>query len=66
LELVAKITISGNRWSATSQLGYDSQEYNNGVVKDNALYDDSGMIKIGYVTGNIVEMDGYPTMRKRQ
>lgn len=66
LELIAKITISGNRWSATSQLGYDSPEYNNGVVKDNALYDDSGMIKIGYVIGNIAEMDGYPTMRKRQ
>ena len=64
LELVAKLTISGSRWSATSQLGYDSPEYQNGVVKGNDLYDDSGMIKIGYVSGNSANINGYPSMRK--
>ena len=64
LELVAKLTISGSRWSATSQLGYDSPEYQNGVVKGNDLYDDSGMIKIGYVSGNKASINGYPSMRK--
>ncbi|MBM3455511.1 MAG: hypothetical protein FJX80_10230 [Bacteroidetes bacterium] len=64
LELVAKLTISGSRWSATSQLGYDSPEYQNGVVKGNDLFDDSGMIKIGYVSGNSASINGYPSMRK--
>ena len=64
LELLAKLTISGSRWSASSQLGYDSPEYQNGVVKGNDLYDDSGMIKIGYVSGNSASINGYPNMRK--
>ena len=64
LELVAELTIGGNRWSATSQLGYDSPEYQNGVVMGNDLYDDSGMIKIGYVSGNSASLNGYPSMRK--
>ena len=64
LELIAKLTISGNRWSATSQLGYDNPEYQNGVVKGTDLYDESGMIKIGYVSGNTARIDGYPSMRK--
>ena len=64
LELVAKLTISGSRWSATSQLSYDSPEYQNGVVKGNDLYDDSGMIKIGYVSWNSASINGYPSMRK--
>lgn len=64
LELVAELTISGDRWSARSQLGSDSQEYQNGVVNGNDLYDDSGMIKIGYVSGSTVRIDGYPSMEK--
>ncbi|MBM3453502.1 MAG: hypothetical protein FJX84_10250 [Bacteroidetes bacterium] len=64
LELVAKLTISGSRWFATSQLGYDSPEYQNGVVRGNDLYDDSGIIKIGYVSGNSASINGYPRMRK--
>lgn len=64
LELTAKLTISGNRWSASSQLGYDNTEYQNGTVKGTDLYDESGMIKIGYVSGNTARIDGYPSMRK--
>ena len=64
LELVANLTISGSRWSASSQLGYDSPEYQNGVVKGKDLYDGSGMLKIGYVSGNSASINGYPSMRK--
>lgn len=64
LNLTAKLTISGTSWSASSQLGYDNPEYQNGVVKGSDLYDDSGMIKIGYVSGNSANIDGYPSMRK--
>jgi len=64
LELTAELTISGKSWSASSQLGYDSPEYQNGVVKGKELYDASGMIKIGYVSGNTASIDGYPSMRK--
>ena len=64
LNLEAKLTISGDSWSASSQLGYDNPEYQNGVVNGTDLYDDSGMIKIGYVSGNNASIDGYPSMRK--
>jgi uncharacterized protein with FMN-binding domain len=64
LELTAELTISGSSWSASSQLGYDSPEYQNGIVKGKELYDASGMIKIGYVSGNTASIDGYPSMRK--
>jgi len=64
LELVAKLTISGKRWSATSQFGYDSPEFQNGIVDGKDLYDDSGSIKIGYVSGSSASIDGYPSMRK--
>ena len=64
LNLEAKLTISGTSWSASSQLGYDNPEYQNGVVKGSDLYDDSGMIKIGYVSGNNASIDGYPSMRR--
>ena len=64
IEFVAKLTVSVNRWSATSKLGDDSPEYQNGVVNGKDLYDDSGMIKIGYVSGNSASINGYPVMRK--
>lgn len=64
LELSAELTISGNSWSAVSQLGDDSPEYQNGILKDQDLYDDSGLIKIGYVSGRSVSLNGYPNMRK--
>jgi hypothetical protein len=66
LDLVAKLTINGSRWSAVSQLGTDSPEYQNGVVKGNDLLDESGMIKIGYVSasGTYASINGYPGMNK--
>ena len=64
LELVARLTISGNRWSASSQLGYDNPEIQQGIVSGSDLYDDAGMVKIGYVSGNTARINGYPSMKK--
>jgi hypothetical protein len=64
LELSARLTISGDRWSSVSTFGYDGPEYNRGVVKGNGLYDESGMVKIGYVSGSSASMDGYPSMSR--
>lgn len=65
LVLESKLVIRGSRWSATSQLGYEGPEIQNGVVHGTDLYDDSGMLKIGYVSGDIARIDGYPSMRKK-
>jgi hypothetical protein len=64
LELTARLTISGSRWSATSQITGDSPEFQNGIVQGSDLYDDSGSIRIGYVSGNTARIDGYPSMSK--
>jgi uncharacterized protein with FMN-binding domain len=64
IKLKAKLTISGNTWSAMSSLGDDDTEYQSGVIKGHDLYDESGMIKIGYVSGNSASISGYPNMSK--
>ena len=64
LELTARLTISGNRWSATSQITGDSPESQNGIVQGSDLYDESGSVKIGYVSGRSASINGYPSMTK--
>jgi uncharacterized protein with FMN-binding domain len=64
IKLKAKLTIRGNTWSAMSSLGDDDIEYQSGVIKGHDLYDESGMIKIGYVAGNSASISGYPNMSK--
>jgi hypothetical protein len=44
-----KLPLSGNRWTASSKLGFDSPEFQNGLGKKNALYDESGMFNIWIV-----------------
>lgn len=54
-----EITVSGNTWVGKTLIktgfgdAYDSEnaEYQNGIMKENDLYDDSGYVKIGYVHG---------------
>lgn len=58
----AKLTIriSGNSWSGKTIIitgfgsDYDNQnaQYDNGIVKGNDLYESSGMVKVGYVSGH--------------
>lgn len=64
LELSATLTISGSDWSAVSQLDNGSPEYQNGILKNNDLYDDSGLVKIGHVSGQTASIEGYPNMSK--
>ena len=64
LELVARLTISGGSWSAISQFANESPEIQNGIVRGNDLYDDSGRLKIGYVSGSSASINGYPSMSK--
>lgn len=69
-ELKAELIVTGDKWTAKSQMSidnemaYDSPEYANGFVKGNELYDESGMIKIGYLTGKSASISGYPVMTK--
>lgn len=46
----ARITISGSNWSGVTILFGESQ-YDNGVVIGNSIYDDSGLVEVGYVNG---------------
>ena len=64
VELAARLTISGSRWSTVSQLTYDSPQYERGVVDGTNLYDESATIKVGYVSGNTARINGYPAMKK--
>jgi len=58
-----EISIYGSSWKGKTTIKtgygdvYDSEntEYQNGVVKGNDLYDDSGYVKIGYVDGNVLK-----------
>ena len=47
----ARITINGSSWSGVTIL-YGESQYDNGVVIGNSIYDDSGLIEIGYVNGS--------------
>lgn len=54
-----EITISGDSWYKKTMIvtgfgsDYDGQnaQYNNGTVNGNDLYESSGMVKIGYISG---------------
>ena len=54
------VTVNGNMWSFKSTIKsgfgdeYDNNnsQYDSGIIKGNDLYEKSGMVKIGYVSGN--------------
>lgn len=46
----ARITISGSSWSGVTTL-YGETQYDYGVVSGNSIYDESGLVEIGYITG---------------
>lgn len=64
LVLSATLTINGSHWSAVSQLDSGSPEHQTGIIKGNDLYDDSGLIKIGYASADSARIEGYPPMHK--
>jgi hypothetical protein len=64
VELAARLVVSGSRWSTVSQLTNDSPQYENGVVDGTDLYDETAMIKVGYVSGNSARINGYPSMMR--
>jgi len=55
-----RIIVSGARWSGKIVIetgfgsAYDQQnaQYSNGIIKDDDLYDESGYVKIGYISNN--------------
>ncbi|MBK0383782.1 hypothetical protein I5M32_12505 [Pedobacter sp. SD-b] len=55
-----EITISGDTWTGKTTVitgfgsDYDNQNtnYDNGIVKNNNLYNSSGTVKVGYINGN--------------
>lgn len=61
------VTISGNSWRGKTVIktgfgdAYDNQnaQYDRGLVKGNDLYDESGYVKMGSVSGNSVRIAGY-------
>ena len=64
ISLSAKLTIRGSRWTAITKLDYGDTEYQSGIVNGKDLYDETGMLKLGFVSGNTARINGYPTMRK--
>ena len=63
------ITINGGRWIGKTTIisgmgdSYDNPEYQSGIVKGNELYEESGMVKIGYVNGrNLITTIGGSTV----
>ena len=61
------ITISGNSWRGKTIIktgfgdAYDNQNatYDRGLVRGSDLYDESGYVKVGSVSGNSVRIAGY-------
>lgn len=48
-----KITVYQNSWSGTTKIcQYCDVEYDSGIVNGTDLFDSSGFIKIGYISGN--------------
>ena len=52
-DFLTSITIRGSRWTGKTTL-YGSSEYDSGLMKGNDLYDSSGLVEIGYVSGKTI------------
>jgi photosystem II stability/assembly factor-like uncharacterized protein len=49
------VSIYGDSWSSVLKLNsYDNGDYSYGSVRGKDLYDESGYVKVGYVSGNTV------------
>lgn len=66
--IIATLRIIEKKWTAISKIdlpGGGDSEYQRGIVVGVDLYDESGFIKIGYVSGDIAYLNGYPKMFKK-
>jgi hypothetical protein len=51
------VSIYGDSWSSILKINsYDNGTYEYGTVRGKNLYDESGFVKVGYVSGNTVTM----------
>jgi len=51
------VSIYGESWSSVLKINsYDDGSYESGSVRGKDLYDESGYVKVGYVSGNTVTM----------
>ncbi len=52
-DLQFTISVYGDRWSGTRKLcSYCDVDYDSGIVVGNDVYDSTGYVKIGYISGN--------------
>ena len=66
IPIIATLRITGKKWIATTKMNIPgaSKEYQRGIMIDTDIYDESGMIKLGYVSENNAYINGYPKMTK--
>jgi|TARA_B110000977_G_scaffold200251_1_gene290079 hypothetical protein len=51
------VSIYGESWNSVLKINsYDNGSYERGLVRGKDLYDESGFVKLGYVSGNRVTM----------
>lgn len=51
------VTVSGTSWSATLKLcDYCDKSYESGIVKDGRLYDSTGYVEVGSISGSSLTM----------
>ena len=66
--VLSVVTVSGARWSSSLKIcEYCDKSYSSGIVKDGKLYDSSGFVEVGSVSGSSLSMrmpNGYMTHRK--
>ena len=66
IPIIATLRITGKNWVATSKMNIPgaTTEYQRGTINGADIYDESGMIKLGYVSENNAYIHGYPKMTK--
>ena len=66
ISIIATLRITGKKWIATSKMNIPgaTTEYQRGIMVGVDIYDESGFVKIGYVSENTAYINGYPEMTK--
>ena len=66
IQIIATLRITGKTWVATSKMNLPgaTTEYQRGTISGTDLWDESGMMKLGYVSENTAYVQGFPKMTK--